>query len=151
MRCWITRGCAPSSIVNPTAEWRSLPRKRHSQFRRPDGQLYAEELVGEQGFFYESSLLYHRSSPNIILGAEAVEIPALHPKRFPNLPLIPRMFQTAEVEPGGDSLTGRRCILVNDDVCISYLVADEPSPLYRNAVGDELVFIQDGRARLESQ
>jgi homogentisate 1,2-dioxygenase len=128
-----------------------VPRKRHSQFRRPDGQLYAEELVGEQGFFYESSLLYHRSSPNIILGAEAVEIPALHPERFPNLPLMPRMFQTAEVDPGGDPVTGRRCILVNDDVCVSYLVVDEPSPLYRNAVGDELVFIQEGSARLESQ
>jgi homogentisate 1,2-dioxygenase len=27
-----------------------VPRKRHTQFRRPDGGLYAEELMGEEGF-----------------------------------------------------------------------------------------------------
>src|SRR5262245_31002744 len=127
-----------------------VPRKRHSQFRRPDGQLYAEELVGEQGFFYASSLLYHRDPPNIILAAEAADVPALQPERIPNVPLQPRMFQTADVAPGGDSVTGRRCLLVNENLRVSCVVADEPSPLFRNAVGDELVFIQDGAARLES-
>ena len=27
-----------------------IPRKRHTQFRRPDGGLYAEELMGVEGF-----------------------------------------------------------------------------------------------------
>ena len=37
-----------------------VPRKRHTQFRRPDGGLYAEELMGQEGFSSDSSLLYHR-------------------------------------------------------------------------------------------
>ncbi len=33
-----------------------LPPKRHTQFRRPDGGLYAEELMGQEGFSSESAL-----------------------------------------------------------------------------------------------
>jgi homogentisate 1,2-dioxygenase len=128
-----------------------VPKKRHSQFRGPDGSLYLEELVGEQGFFYSSSLLYHRGQPNVILGAETVDVPALWPGRAPNLPLIPRLFQTRDVPVGGDSVTGRRCLLVNDEIRVSYVVADTSSPLFRNAVGDELVFVQEGAAVVESQ
>ena len=34
-----------------------IPRKRHTQFRQPDGSLYSEQLVGTQGFHGVSSLL----------------------------------------------------------------------------------------------
>ena len=27
-----------------------VPPKRHTQFRRPDGALYTEELIGNEGF-----------------------------------------------------------------------------------------------------
>lgn len=27
-----------------------LPHKRHTQFRRPDGALYAEQVMGTRGF-----------------------------------------------------------------------------------------------------
>ena len=127
-----------------------VPRKRHSQFRRPDGQLYTEELVGEQGFFYASSLLYHRDSPNIILAAEPVDLPALQPERLPNVPLQPRMFQTGDITAGGDVVTGRQCFLLNENLRLSCVVADAPSPLFRDAMGDELVFVQEGTARLET-
>ena len=50
-----------------------IPRKRHTQFRRPDGGLYAEELMGEEGFSAESALLYHREIPTTIIAAEPVE------------------------------------------------------------------------------
>jgi homogentisate 1,2-dioxygenase len=128
-----------------------VPRKRHSQFRGPDGHLYLEELVGEQGFFHSSSLLYHRGTPNVIPAAEAVDVPALRPGRSPNSPLIPRLFQTKDVPGGGDPVTGRQCVLLNDDLRVSYVVADTTSPLFRNAVGDELVFVQEGSAVLETQ
>ena len=80
----------------------AVPKKRHSQFRGPDGELHLEELVGEQGFFHSSSLLYHRGAPNMILAAEAVDVPALWPARQPNSPLMPRMFQTRDLPAGGD-------------------------------------------------
>ena len=47
-----------------------IPRKRHTQFRRPDGGLYAEELMGIEGFSHDSALLYHRHLPTAIVAAE---------------------------------------------------------------------------------
>ena len=34
-----------------------IPRKRHIAFRKPDGGIYNEELVGHEGFTGTSSLL----------------------------------------------------------------------------------------------
>jgi len=36
-----------------------IPHKRHSVFRKSDGSLYVEELMGNKGFTGPSSLLYH--------------------------------------------------------------------------------------------
>ena len=44
----------------------------------------------------------------------------------------------------GDAVLGRQLLLANGDVRISYVVADEPSPLYRNAIGDECVYVECG-------
>ncbi|MFI5272472.1 MAG: homogentisate 1,2-dioxygenase, partial [Ktedonobacterales bacterium] len=40
-----------------------VPHKRHTQFRKPDGGLYSEELFGEEGFSGNYSLLYHQHPP----------------------------------------------------------------------------------------
>ena len=40
--------------------------------------------------------------------------------------------------------------MANDDCRISYVVADQPSPLYRNAIGDECVYVEAGSALIES-
>ena len=40
-----------------------IPHKRHTQFRKPDGSLYAEELFGVEGFAGRASLLYHNTPP----------------------------------------------------------------------------------------
>ncbi|MDX6742391.1 homogentisate 1,2-dioxygenase [Actinocorallia sp. A-T 12471] len=125
-----------------------IPRKRHIQFRRPDGQLYAEELMGEEGFSSDSSLLYHRDAPTAILSAEetAWAAPALEP----NLPLRPRAYRTGDLPEGGDLCSARRTLVGNDDVRISYVAADTTSGLYRNSTGAEVVYLQDGHATLES-
>lgn len=128
-----------------------VPRKRHVQFRRPDGILYAEELMGEQGFSGASALLYHRNPPTAILEAETWDVGAGAGAVRPNLPLLPRHFRTHELDRGSsDVVTGRHLLLANDDVRISSALAEKPSPLYRNAVGDECVYIEEGRAVLES-
>src|SRR5919204_235768 len=65
-----------------------VPPKRHTQFRQPDGSLYAEELMGEEGFSADASLLYHRHLPTAIVAAEPV---AEEPQPLaPNHPLQPR-------------------------------------------------------------
>ena len=126
-----------------------VPPKRHTQFRRPDGGLYAEELMGQEGFSSDSSLLYHRHPPTAIVAAEEFTPPAW--SRLPNRPLKPRHFQTHKLDTSGaDPVLGRQHLLANDDVRLSYVVAERPSPLYRNAIGDECLYVEEGRALIES-
>src|SRR3954453_24057868 len=108
-----------------------IPRKRHIQFRRPDGGLYAEELMGQEGFSSDSSLLYHRYPPTAISSAEVYTPPAT--AQQPNLPLLPRHLRTHKREAvPADAVLGRRPLLANGDVKIGYVVADRPSPLHRD-------------------
>jgi homogentisate 1,2-dioxygenase len=125
-----------------------VPPKRHTQFRAPDGRLYAEELMGTDGFSSASSLLYHRRPPTALVGAEPVTAPDAGLR--PNQPLLPRHLRTASLPPGGDLVTGRRTLLANDDLTLSVAGPTEPSGLYRNAAGDEIVYLRTGAARLES-
>lgn len=130
-----------------------VPPKRHTQHRRPDGGLYYEELMGEEGFSSDSSLLYHREIPSAIVDASAWEPPDASTSQ--NHPLKPRHLRLHELFPGQehksrDVVTGRRLVLGNGDVRISYAVAGEASPLYRNAVGDECVYVESGAATVET-
>ncbi len=125
-----------------------IPHKRHTQFRQPDGTLYAEELMGEEGFNYDSSLLYHAHSPTAIVAIEGVEreIQELEP----NHPLKPRHFRTHSLKGGGDLVSGRSLMMANDDCRISYVATGQTSPLTKNAMGDEMVYIESGSGTLES-
>jgi homogentisate 1,2-dioxygenase len=125
-----------------------VPPKRHTQFRAPDGRLYAEELMGTDGFSSSSALLYHRNPPTALLGAAAVAPP--DDDLRPNEPLLPRHLRTAELPAGGDMVTGRRLLLANDDVRLLAAAPADASGLYRNATGDEVVYLRTGQARLES-
>ncbi|MGH9067320.1 MAG: homogentisate 1,2-dioxygenase [Acidimicrobiales bacterium] len=127
-----------------------LPPKRHSQFRRADGGLYAEELMGAEGFSSDSSLLYHRHLPTAVVKSEGVDPPAWATGSTPNHPLAPRHVRTHALDATGDMVTGRQLLLSNGDVRISYVVTGSASGLYRDAVGDECVYLESGRARLES-
>jgi homogentisate 1,2-dioxygenase len=82
-----------------------VPPKRHTQFRSPDGDLYAEELMGSEGFSSSSSLLYHRRPPTAIVGAETVNGAAGAGLR-PNEPLLPRHLRTGGLPETADLVTG---------------------------------------------
>jgi homogentisate 1,2-dioxygenase len=127
----------------------NVPRKRHTQHRRPDGGLYYEELVGEEGFSSDSSLVYHRHIPSAIAAARTWELPDL--STTPNQPLLPRHLKLHELfHKSADAVTDRRLVLANSDVRIGYVLAEEPSPLYRNAIGDECVYVESGTATVET-
>jgi len=130
-----------------------VPPKRHTQFRRPDGGLYAEELMGEEGFSSDSSLLYHRDIPSALVDVRPWELP--DQSTTPNSPLLPRHLKLHDLFPGeehksADPVTGRRLVLGNADVRISYAVSSLTSPLYRNATGDECVYVERGTATVET-
>ncbi len=125
-----------------------IPPKRHTQFRNPEGGLFAEELMGEEGFSFDSALLYHRNSPTALVAIEAVEAEAQ--ELTPNHPLRPRHFRTKNLKGGGDPVTGRHLMMANEDCRISFVATDQSSHLTKNAMGDELVYIQAGTGTLES-
>ncbi|MDV3222378.1 homogentisate 1,2-dioxygenase [Intrasporangium sp.] len=130
-----------------------IPPKRHTQHRREGGELYYEELMGEEGFSSDSSLLYHRNIPSTISASRVWEL--TDQSTTPNHPLVPRhlklhdLFDETAVQTT-DVVTGRRLVLGNGDVRISYAVAARPSPWYRNGIGDECVYVERGAARVET-
>jgi len=127
----------------------SVPHKRHIQFRRPDGGLYAEELFSTKGFESVYSLLYHLHPPTATLEVRPWERPAVCLSA--NEPLRNRHFKTASIEARGDAIESRTPLLGNDDLVISLADADAPMTyFYRNAGGDELLFIHDGAGVIET-
>jgi homogentisate 1,2-dioxygenase len=130
-----------------------VPRKRHTLAKRPGGGGYlAEELMGQAGFAGESALLYHLRSPSAITAVRAWEAPdAIFTA---DRPLTPRHLRTpllaSSAIDGVDPVTGRTPLLGNGDVVVAFVAAAATSPLYRNALGDEVAYLQRGRARLET-
>jgi homogentisate 1,2-dioxygenase len=127
-----------------------IPRKRHVRFRGPAGNLYAEELMGEEGFVSDSSLLYHQHPPTAIVKSEGLTDTAGQSLLVPNHPLLPRHYRTQDMPTGGDLVLGRQLMMANDDVRISFAAADADSDLYRNSAGDEAVYLRSGSATFES-
>jgi homogentisate 1,2-dioxygenase len=125
----------------------TVPRKRHTLLR-VDGNIAVEELMGQEGFSDASSLLYHRNSPSALTRIEAVDSPL--PTLTPNLPVTPLHLQPRKLDDTSDLVTGRHPLLGNDNVMVSWAKGRSDSPLYRNSVGDELVYIQAGSATLET-
>jgi len=110
-------------------------------------------LMGEEGFSSDSSLLYHRGIPSAMSGARVWDLPDL--TTVPNHPLRPLHLRLPALFVGRDPaevdlVTGRILVLGNGDVRISYAVGSQASPLYRNAVGDECVYIESGSGVVET-
>jgi homogentisate 1,2-dioxygenase len=72
------------------------------------------------------------------------------PGLAPNRPLLPRHLRTGAAAAPGDLVTGRTVLLANDDVRLAVAAPTEASGLYRNATGDELVYLRSGTLTLES-
>ncbi len=128
----------------------NVPPKRHTQHRDKQGRLYYEELMGEEGFSSSSSLLYHRNHPSSIRAVREWELGNL--ETVPNHPLKPLHFKLHDLEfaPDADAVTGRRLVLGNGDVRLSYARIGATSPWYRNGIGDELAYVERGNARVET-
>ncbi len=127
----------------------SMPRKRHTVFRKPDGGLYAEELMGHEGFVGTSSLLYHTYPPTTVTSAKRVR--EITWEIDNDTSLRHRHFRTARARVGGSPTLGRVPILFNQDIAMLYVVPDEvDAHFYRNSQADEVVYVVEGKGVLES-
>lgn len=127
-----------------------IPHKRHTQFRKPDGNLYHEELFSTEGFSDMYSTLYHANAPTQIV--QVGEPRSIAPKVVHDKQLKHRCLQGFQVEPTDDYLESRKPVLVNDD-CKIILAAPRKSMtdyFFKNADADEVIFIHKGKGTLNS-
>ncbi len=130
----------------------SFPPKRHTQFRRPDQNLYSEQLFSTEGFSNDFSLLYHIHPPTeIIRPGKVFDLsPALADEKI----LLHRCFDGFLIKPSSDFLESRKSILVNKDCQI--VLASPTSNFsrhdyfYKNADADEVIFVHIGNGILKT-
>lgn len=126
-----------------------VPAKRHTVFRRPDGGLYAEELMGHEGFTGTSSLLYHTHPPTTVKSARRVRDVRLEADDATSL--RHRHFLTARSRKGGSPTLDRIPLLFNADISMWYVEPDRVDTYhYRNSQADEVTYIVEGEGVLES-
>ena len=127
-----------------------LPEKRHVQFRRPDGGLYREEVMGLEGFSGIQSILYHHFLPPRLVRSED-----LGPTRVEYAPfgaLRHRAYATGDVPAGGDAVSARRVLLGNADVTLGVSrPTASMSYFYRNGQAYEVWFTHEGSGALDTQ
>lgn len=127
-----------------------VPEKRHIVFRKPNGDLYAEELVSTEGFSDVYSIVYHNHPPTKVIKIdEPIDVT---PKVALDKNLQNRAFKGFKVSSNDDYLTSRKVILTNDDVNI-LLAAPTKSMedyFFKNAQSDEMIFIHKGSGILLS-
>lgn len=129
-----------------------VPHKRHTQFRQPNGKLYAEELFSTEGFSNNYSLLYHIHPPTQILRSE--EPVDVRPKAVSDNILKHRSFKGFNVAPEKNYLDSRKVLLFNTDCAISVAAPQESMTgnlFFKNADADEVIFIHEGRGVLHTQ
>lgn len=128
-----------------------IPHKRHTQFRKDNGELFHEQLFGTIGFDGMSSLLYHLYPPTVV--KEIRETLNIAPVIAEEKNMKMRSFKGYEVPPSDDFLDSRVPVLVNSD-CYIELAAPRLSMtdyFYKNADADEVIFIHRGSGTLKTQ
>ncbi|MBC73113.1 homogentisate 1,2-dioxygenase [Flagellimonas marinaquae] len=127
-----------------------IPQKRHTQFEKPNGGLYYEQLFGTIGFDGMSSLSYHVHRPTQV--KEIGKALDVSPKIAVEKNITSRKFIGFDVAPKDDFLESREPLLVNNDVHVG-LAAPRKSVtdyFYKNADADEMLFIHKGSGTLKT-
>lgn len=127
-----------------------FPQKRHTQFEKPNGGFYYEQLFGTEGFHGHSSLSYHVHRPTQV--KEILNSYSVEPKIAIGKNIKSLLFKGFELKPENDFLDSRKAMLVNKD-CIIGLAAPKESLrnyFYKNADADEMLFIHRGKGKLRT-
>jgi homogentisate 1,2-dioxygenase len=127
-----------------------IPHKRHTQFLKPNGKLYREEVMGLEGFSSIQSILYHHFLPPRVKKTEDLGSTKLDYVDFG--PIRHRAFKTAQTALGPDPVTARIALLGNNDVILG--VSHSKGSMgffYRNSQAYETWWVHEGSGTLKSQ
>jgi homogentisate 1,2-dioxygenase len=127
-----------------------IPRKRHTQFRKPNGDLYYEQLFGTVGFDGMSTNMYHEQRPTQV--KEIRKQYSVAPKIANANNIQSYKLRGFEVAPQDDFLESRKIVLTNSD-CHIVLAAPRKSTtdyFYKNTDSDEVIFIHKGTGKLRT-
>ncbi len=128
----------------------NIPHKRHTQFRKPDGTLYSEQLISTEGFSDIYSLVYHTYPPTQV--GKVGRPYSVAPEIADDKNMMHRAFEGFKVDKQDDYLKSRKMILVNSDVYIS-LAAPRHSMtdyFFKNSSADEVIFVHEGTGVLKT-
>jgi homogentisate 1,2-dioxygenase len=128
----------------------TIPPKRHTQFRKPNGELYYEQLFGTVGFDGMYSNMYHIHRPT-----QVKEIT----KQYSVAPAVAKAnnmqsYKLAgfDVKPQNDYLESRKIVLTNSDCHITLAAPQNKTQdyFYKNTDSDEMIFIHKGSGKLRT-
>jgi homogentisate 1,2-dioxygenase len=127
-----------------------FPQKRHTQFQKPSGGFYYEQLFGTEGFHGHSALLYHIHRPTQV--KEIIKSYNVEPKIAIDKNIKSLLFKGFDLQPEIDFLQSRKPLLVNKDCAIGLAAPQESLTdyFYKNADADELIFIHKGTGTLRT-
>jgi homogentisate 1,2-dioxygenase len=127
-----------------------FPEKRHTQFRKPNGELYSEELVSTEGFSSIYSLVYHCHPPTLVKHiGEPIDVA---PKAAISNNMQNRSFVTFKTKAKDDFLESRVVQLYNSDLYMAVAAPRQSMSdyFYKNADADEVIFVHEGSGYLQT-
>ncbi|QTN38248.1 homogentisate 1,2-dioxygenase [Cryomorphaceae bacterium] len=127
-----------------------IPHKRHTTFKKPDGNLYYEQLFGTIGFDGMSSLMYHVERPTMVTSVQdAIDVT---PEVAVKHNMHSRLLKGWDLKPEADFLKSRKTVLTNQDVNITLAAPTESlrDYFYKNADADEMIFVHKGTGTLRT-
>jgi homogentisate 1,2-dioxygenase len=127
-----------------------IPHKRHTQFHKPDGGLYREEVMGLEGFSGLQSILYHHFLPPRVKKVEDLGMTRVDYSDFGAV--RHRAFRTSDMPVGGDPVSAHRVLMGNSDVTLGMSLPNKSMDyFYRNGQAYEVWFSHEGSGMLHSQ
>ncbi|WP_298950870.1 homogentisate 1,2-dioxygenase [uncultured Nonlabens sp.] len=127
-----------------------IPPKRHTQFRKPDGSLYSEQLFGTIGFDGMSTNSYHEYRPTMV--KEIRNQYSVKPEIALENHMKSYRLKGFNIKPEADYLESRKTVLINSDVAIILAAPQDATQdyFYKNSDADELLFIHRGSGTLRT-
>lgn len=127
-----------------------IPPKRHTIFRKPNGELYSEQLFGTIGFDGMSTNSYHVHRPTMVKEIKGQR--SVKPEIALENHIKSYRFRGFQVKPKADYLESRSVVLTNCDVNIILAAPQESMKdyFYKNSDADELLFIHKGSGTLRT-